>query len=193
VSELSWWFAPHPDWEPTEDWPECVPVVRYETAEEVALIDPFLPPGDSFDVHGKAVRVLLTQPAHYRGTSDFVARYGASVWAPPRAEWRRRPSPATTNELPPGVDAIELDGEPQQVVFFVRDHATLVTGDVLSGTGNRLHVFVDEADARPLLESLDALGDLPVEQVIIPHGDLILSDGAARIRAAVSEAKRELS
>jgi hypothetical protein len=26
--------------------------------------------------------------------------------------------------------------------------------------------------------------------VIIPHGDLILSDGAARIRAAVAEARR---
>ena len=40
MSELSWWFAPHPDWEPTEDWPEEVPVVRYETDDEVALIDP---------------------------------------------------------------------------------------------------------------------------------------------------------
>src|SRR5204863_64823 len=41
VSELSWWFAPHPDWEPTEDWPEEVPVVRYGTDNEVVLIDPF--------------------------------------------------------------------------------------------------------------------------------------------------------
>src|SRR5439155_18639 len=38
VSELSWWFAPHPDWEPTEDWPEEVPVVRYETDDEVVLV-----------------------------------------------------------------------------------------------------------------------------------------------------------
>jgi hypothetical protein len=40
-----------------------------------------------------------------------------------------------------------------------------------------------------LLPSLDALGDLPIERVIIPHGDLILSDGAARIRAAVAQAQ----
>jgi hypothetical protein len=107
VSELSWWFAPHPNWEPTEDWPEEVPVVRYETDDEVALIDPFLPRDVSFDPHGKPVRVLLTQGAHYR-----------------------------------------------------------------------------------LLPSLDALADLPIERVIIPHGDLILSDGAVRIRAAVAEARR---
>jgi hypothetical protein len=190
VSGLSWWFAPHPDWEPSEDWPQEVPVVRYETDDEVVLIDPFLPPDGSFDPHGKPVRVLLTQGAHYRGTGDFVERYGASVWTPPHAVWRKFPDPATADELPPGVEAIELDGEPQQVVFFIREHATLVAGDVLSGTGGWLHIFVDEADPDRLLPSLDALADLPIEQVIIPHGDPILSDGAARIRAAVAEAQR---
>ena len=43
MSKLSWWFAPHPDWEPGEDWPQEVPIVRYETDDEVALIDPFPP------------------------------------------------------------------------------------------------------------------------------------------------------
>jgi glyoxylase-like metal-dependent hydrolase (beta-lactamase superfamily II) len=190
VSGFSWWLSPHPDWESTEDWPEEVPVVRYETDEEVVLIDPFLPPDDSFDSHGKPVRVLLTQGAHYRGTADFVERYGASVWAPPRAAWRKLPNPSTTDELPAGVEAIELDGEPQQVVFFIREHATLVTGDVLSGVGGRLHVFVDEADRERLLRALASIAELPIERVIIPHGDLILCDGAARIRAAVAEALR---
>lgn len=188
MSELTWWFSPHPAWEPGEDWDPEVPVVQLETDGEVVLIDPFIPPDDSFDPHGKSVRVLLTQPAHYRGTADFVERFGASVWVPPRAEWRRRPSPATTAALPDGVTAIELDGEPQQVVFFIPEHATLVTGDVLSGTGGRLHVFVDEADAESLLPALEALADLPIERVIIPHGELIPVDGAARIRQAVAEA-----
>jgi hypothetical protein len=190
VSELSWWFAPHPSWEPTEDWPEEVPVVRLETDDEVALVDPFPPPDGSFDPHGKPVLVLLTQPSHYRGTAEFVERYGASVWVPPDAEWRRRPNPATTDRLPQGVEAIGLDGEPHQVLFFIPEHATLVSGDVLSGTGGRLHVFVDEADPERLLPSLDAVAELPIERVIIPHGDLILSEGAARIRAAVAEAQR---
>ena len=90
--------------------------------------------------------------------------------------------------LPDGVTAIELDGEPQQVVFFIPEHATLVTGDVLSGTGGWLHVFVDEADAELLLPALEALAGLPIERVIIPHGELIPVDGAARIRQAVAEA-----
>jgi hypothetical protein len=133
MASVSWWFSPHPSWEPGEDWPQEVPVVRYETDAEVVLIDPFLPPGDDFDPGGKPVTVLLTQPAHYRGTADFVERYDASVWVPPRAAWRKRPNPATTQQLPPGVEAIDLDGEPQQVIFLIREHATLVTGDVLTG------------------------------------------------------------
>jgi hypothetical protein len=38
VSELSWWWSPHPDREATEDWSEEVPVVRYETEDEVLRI-----------------------------------------------------------------------------------------------------------------------------------------------------------
>ena len=189
MGELSWWFAPHPDWDPTEDWPEEVPVVRYETDDEVVLIDPFLPPDDNFDPHGKPVRVLLTQGAHYRGTDDFVERFDASVWAPPKAAWRKIPNPATTAELPAGVEALELDGEPQQVVFFIPEHRTLVTGDVLSGTGAGLHVFVDDADPERLLPSLDTLAELPIERIVIPHGELVHSSGAARIRAVVADAR----
>ena len=189
MSKLDWWWSPHPAWEPGEDWDQNVPVVRIEDADEVVLIDPFLPTDDAFDPGGKRVRVLLTQGAHYRGTADFVDRYGASVWAPPRAWWPpKRPNPATTDELPAGIQAIELDGEPQQVVFYLREHATLVTGDVLSGTGGRLHVFVDEADPARLLPALEAIADLPIERVIIPHGELIMADGSGRIRAAVAEA-----
>jgi glyoxylase-like metal-dependent hydrolase (beta-lactamase superfamily II) len=191
VSELSWWLSPHPDWEPGEDWPQEVPVVRYETEDEVAVIDPFLPPDGDFDPRGKRVKVLLTYPPHYRGTADFVARYGTSVWVPPHAEWRRRPNPGTTRELPSGIEAIELDGEPHQVLFFIREHATLVSGDVLTGRGGVLRVFVDEAEREPLLASLERVAELPIERVIIPHGDPVLSDGSARIRAAVAEARSE--
>ena len=189
MGELSWWFARHPDWEAGENWPPEVPVVRFDTDDEVVLIDPLPPPDGDFDPRGKHVRVLLTQGAHYRGTGEFVERHGASVWTPPRAAWRKLSNPATTNKLPRGVEGIELDGEPQQVVFFIREHATLVTGDVLSGTGGRLHVFVDEADPELLLPALDALAELPIEQVIIPHGDRIPENGAARIRAAVADAR----
>lgn len=190
MGALTWWPAPHPDWEPGADWPQDVPVVRYETDAEVVVIDPLLPPEGSFDPAGKPVRVLLTQGAHHRGTADFVQRFGASVWAPPRARWRKIPNPATTEELPRGVEAIEVDGEPQQVLFFIPEHATLVSGDVLTGRDGAMHVFVDEADREPLLASLERVADLPIERVIVPHCETPeFLDGAAHIRAAVAEAR----
>ena len=64
-----------------------------------------------------------------------------------------------------------------------------MTGDVLSGTGGVLHVFVDEANGERLLPAVEALAELPIERVIIPHGDAILADGAARIRAAVAQTR----
>jgi glyoxylase-like metal-dependent hydrolase (beta-lactamase superfamily II) len=190
VGALTWWLSPHPAWEPGEDWPEEVPVVCYETEDDVVLIDPFLPPDDSFDPGGKPVRVLLTQPAHYRGTADFVERYGASVWTSPRAAWRKRPNPATTEDPPHGVEVLGLDGEPQQVLFFIRERATLVSGDVLSGTTGTMRVFVDEVDRGPLLASLERIAELPVERVIVPHcEEPVFSEGSAHIRAAVAEAR----
>lgn len=190
VSTLDWWWSPHPSWRPGEDWDENVPVVRVESDDEVVLIDPFLPPDGSFDPLGKRVRVLLTQGAHHRGTPDFVARYGASVWTPPNAWWPPKlPNPATTDELPAGIEALELDGEPQQVVFWIPEHATLVTGDVISGTGERVHVFVDEADPVRLLPALERIAELPIERLVIPHSAVLEPHGAAHLRAAIAETR----
>jgi len=124
--------------------------------------------------------VLLTQPAHYRSTDDFIERYDATVWAPPKAEWRRRPNPSTTDDLPQGIQAIELEGEPNQVLFLISKHSTLVTGDVLTGRDGVMHVFVDEADRDPLLASLDRIAELPIERVIVPHSESpVFSNGSA--------------
>jgi glyoxylase-like metal-dependent hydrolase (beta-lactamase superfamily II) len=89
--------------------------------------------------------------------------------------------------LPRGVEALELDGEPQQVLFFIREHSTLVSGDVLTGRDGVMHVFVDEADRERLLDSLERLAELPIERVIVPHCETPeFLDGAARIREAVA-------
>jgi glyoxylase-like metal-dependent hydrolase (beta-lactamase superfamily II) len=180
VGALTWWLSPHPAWEEGEDWPEEVPVVRYESEDGVVLIDPFLPPDGSFDPGGRPVHVLLTQGSHRRGADDFVARYGASVWSP----LDREPG------LPAGVEAIELDGQPQQVLFFIPEHATLVSGDALTGRDGVMHVFVDDADRERLLATLERVAELPVERVIVPHcEEPEFLDGAAHIRAAVAEAR----
>jgi hypothetical protein len=195
---LSYWMAPHPAWDPTENWPEEVLCVLYESADGIVLIDPLLPRGEEAafrqsldeDVErlGQPVRVLLTAPWHARDTSAIVDRYNASVWAPPRAHWKE-PVLTTTAELPAGVEALLPDGDANQALFFIRDFESLVTGDVFSGTGGRFHVFVDEQDREPFLDWLPHLTALPVQRVLIAHGDPVLSAGAARVREAVTAAR----
>ena len=54
-----------------------------------------------------------------------------------------------------------------------------------------MHVFVDEADRKPLLASLERIAELPIERVIVPHCETpVFVDGAARIRAAAAESRQ---
>ena len=196
---LSYWMAAHPAWEPTENWPEEVLCVYFEASDGIVLIDPLLPRGHEAEFWrkldgavertGRDVRVLLTSPWHARDTSAVVERYGASVWAPPRALWKS-PVLTTTHDLPAGVEALLPAGEKEnQALFFISEHRTLVTGDVFSGTGGKFHVLVDDPNERAFLDWLPRLYELPVERVLIAHGEPVLVDGAARIREAVAEAR----
>jgi len=83
-----------------------------------------------------------------------------------------------------------LTASRSRFVFFIREDATLVTGDVLTGRDGVMRVFVDEADREPLLASLERIAELPIERVIVPHCETpVFVDGAARTRAAVAEAR----
>jgi glyoxylase-like metal-dependent hydrolase (beta-lactamase superfamily II) len=98
--------------------------------------------------------------------------------------------PVTERDHPSGVEPIELGGQPRQVLFFIREHRTLVSGDVLTGRDGVMHVFVDDAEREQLLASLERLAELPVERVLVPHcEEPEFLDGAAHIRAAVAEAR----
>jgi hypothetical protein len=197
---LWYWYAPHSAWEPGENWPEGVLCAYYESPEATVLFDPLAPRGeeDEFwraldaDVkrRGLPVVVLLTAPWHDRGTTEFVERYGAEVWAHPEARWQG-PALTTTADVPAGVEPFFPEGDGQgQVLFFVPQHRALVTGDVFSGTGDRFHVLVDEdnIDRERFLDSLRRLLELPVENVLIAHGDPVLGDGTEQIREALESA-----
>jgi hypothetical protein len=60
---------------------------------------------------------------------------------------------------------------------------------VISGTGQRAHVFVDDADEARLLPALERIADLPIERLIIPHGAVLEPNGAAQLRAAIAETR----
>jgi hypothetical protein len=78
-----------------------------------------------------------------------------------------------------------------EVVYLIPQHAALVPGDVLIGDGEggvRLcpESWLPEKKSRAdLAESLRPLLDLPVERILVSHGEPVLSDGRSALARAL--------
>lgn len=191
------WTAPHPAWRPgapvdsPDDWGPLVGSVLYEPGETVVLIDPLLP-SDGAErerllawlderVGVRPVSVLTTISHHRRDRELLAERYAGR-------------SSRAWNAVPSGVVAKPLRGA-GETEFWLEPVAALVFGDRLLGDGAggvRLcpeswlyDVRVDRAglahQMRPLLE-------LPVERLLVSHGEPVLHDGRARLAGAIREA-----
>lgn len=184
------WTAYH------EEWKEDVGSVYCETVDGVVLVDPLVSPDPrgflgalDREVFQQQVHVLVTVFWHTRSTRTMVERYGARVWAPSRARAAvaRRAGVVTDpfrvgDPLPGGIEALPTvrGGE---VVYWLPSHSTLVPGDVLLGDGQGgvrmcpqswLPAKRSQAD---LAASLERLLDLPVERILVSHGEPVLAGG----------------
>lgn len=180
---LWYWTAPHPGWRPGADWPEAVGCVYYEAPDAVVLIDPLLPRGEEeeFLAHldrdverlGLPVRILLTAPWHERDAPCLADRYATSVGGP----------------LPRDVELFVPGGQDEgQVAYFIRPHLALVVAEFLMGGEGRLRVCPSPAliDRHAFDKSLVRLLELPVERVLVSHGEPVLAEGSRRIAEVVA-------
>jgi glyoxylase-like metal-dependent hydrolase (beta-lactamase superfamily II) len=187
VAEGLWrWTAEHPSW---ERWPdhELVPrevgCVYYEADDATVLVDPLVPPGeeDEFfrrldaDVERRArpVAILLTAEWHRRSTEELADRYRARVGGPPA-----------------GVEEIAIEGaDERQVAYFIRPHAALVVAEIFGvDVDGRLYVAPSPAVKRPdeLEASLEQIMELPVERLLVSHGEPVLTDAKERMAEALA-------
>jgi len=188
IAEGLWrWTAPHPDWAPGKDWPHDVGCVYYEAPEAVVLIDPLVPADEEErfwraldgDVErlARPVAVLLTVRYHQRSAETVAARYGGTVW-------RREPG----RMLPAGVDALAVDAA-DETVLWIAEHRALVPGDVLiDEDGLRLCPASWLPEGRTLDEVRQVLApalELPVERVLVSHGQPVLADGRRALADAL--------
>jgi hypothetical protein len=190
VPGLLRWSAPHPEWSASssEGWEEIVASVLYEAPSAVVLIDPLLPRDgrDEFErwlderIAGRPVSILTTIHWHHRDREELAERYranGSRAW----------------NAVPAGVEPQPLRGA-GETMFWLPAAATLVAGDRLIGDPQGTlsvcpeswlsQVQVDRAGLarlmRPLLE-------LPIERVLVSHGEPTLSEGRAALARALAE------
>ena len=193
------WTARHPeavdDPEPETpaDWPPDVGCVACAADGALVVVDPLVPSGEeepfwsAMDAlvarHGPRVAVVTTIRWHARSRAEFVERYGAST------------SRART-ALPAGVRPLPIRGAGETMVWL-EAHGALVPGDRIIGDGAggvRLNpeswmtylrggMTLDELRA-----ALEPLRALPVEMVLVSHGEPVLRDGARALERALAAA-----
>jgi hypothetical protein len=189
------WMAPHPDWKPdakpgsSADWEERVGSVLFAATDTVALIDPLLPREDRASflarldeiIAGRGVSILTTVRWHRRDRQELADRYAAST----TRAW---------NAVPRGVVPRPLRGA-GETLFWLPAVEALVAGDRLIGDpvlGLRVcpqswltSVQVDRAGVARLLRPLI---ELPIERVLVSHGEPVLRDGRAALARAIADA-----
>jgi len=179
------WTAPHPN---AANWPHGGPpvppevgCVYYEAPDAVVLFDPLLPAGeeDAFlpyldrDVQrlGLPVSILLTAAWHQRSSAILRERYGAD------------------DRVPETVEAYPVEGAPEeQLAYFIRPRRALVVAEIFVGDGHGgLALAPSPAldDRAALDRSLRAIAELPVELVLVSHGEPVLEDGRRAIESAI--------
>lgn len=212
------WELPHPDWIPDLDeaagggWEKIVASYAAVAEDTLLLIDPLAPEGgspqaerfwDALDgdvAHHGPPNVVLTIFWHARSAPAILDRYeGARLWAyEPAAGLVRERTPVTDTfaaggELPGGLRAIDA-GRGHEVVLWLPSHRGLVVGDVLLGSADGGARLCPESwlgagktygDLRRALEPALAL---PLELLLLTHGEVVENDAAGVLRRAIGGA-----
>jgi glyoxylase-like metal-dependent hydrolase (beta-lactamase superfamily II) len=183
------WTAWHDEWE------QDVGSLALETSDGLVLIDPIEPPPEL----RSPAHVLITVFWHGRTTADLET---GRVWASTRsARPLENRGIAVTDrfragdELPGGIQAFQTP-RVNEVVFWLPEQGAVAVGDVLLGAGAKPRAtseplrlcperWLGKASHAELRESLRHLLDLPVEQVLVSHGEPVLGDARAALTAVL--------
>ncbi len=192
-----------------EEWRAEVGCVYCEADEAIVLIDPLVPAdeADRFwealdrDVEraGVPVHILITVFWHARSAEEIVRRYGARLHAANRAKAaveRRTDSIVAGfrpgDPLPGGIEAL-ASGRTTEVVYWLPAHRAVVPGDVILGDGEGGLRLCPESwlpagvGHDQLRAALKPLLDLPVERVLVSHGEPVIERARGRLAEALAE------
>ncbi len=190
------WTAVHPEAAPVpttgspDDWGPDVASIAYEAPDALLLVDPLVPDDrpdlrEELDAlvarHGQPVVIVTTLSFHRRSRDELARRYDAST------------SRAKKN-LPRDVETVVIQGGGETMVWLPKVRA-LIPGDRLLGDDEHggvrlcpdswLRYVPSGMRQAELRESLRPLLDLPVELVLVSHGEPVLEGGREAIAKAL--------
>jgi glyoxylase-like metal-dependent hydrolase (beta-lactamase superfamily II) len=175
------WSLPHPDWEPDdaeggEGWQQEVASYALVAEDELVLFDPLVPPAGTEDAqrfwhaldddvhHHGPPRILITIHWHCRSAQEILDHYD-------------------------GTRVFVGEGRVNRI-FWIQSHRALLFGDVILGAeggGARLCPpgWYAPEPREKLIETLRPLLDLPVEALLLTHGDPVLDDAREALEHAL--------
>jgi len=193
-----------------EEWRDTVGCVYYEAQDAVVLIDPLVPAEASEAARfwealdrdvgrvGLPVHVYITVFWHARSAGEIVRRYDGTLHAPSRARAANEKRTGVVasafrpgDALPGGIEALAT-GRSTEVAYWIPEHGAIVPGDVLLGAENgRLRLcpvswLPASVTHAKLRAALKPMLDLPVERVLVSHGDPVTTDARGRLLEALT-------
>jgi hypothetical protein len=187
--KLRRWTAWH------EEWRQEVGSLAVDTADGLVLVDPIEPPPEV----RRPAHVLITVFWHARPTGDIgEPRYWAHSRGVRRLKNRGVVVTDTVDdrdaELPGGIQMFPTARE-SEVIYWLPDQRAIAVGDVLLGAGAKPHAtseplrlcperWLDKKKYRDLKKSLRPLLELPLERILVSHGEPVLT-GAKDTLAAL--------
>ncbi|MEX0675293.1 MAG: hypothetical protein WD067_10995, partial [Gaiellaceae bacterium] len=104
------WRAPHPDWNPRQEWDQMVSSYAIDDGDRLLLFDPLALPTQLEELAAaRETAIVLTCPWHARDSRSLAERLGAPLYVPPPDEGDPDPVPghvfSAGDRLPVGVEA----------------------------------------------------------------------------------------
>ena len=190
------WTARHDEWHPGE-WGAQVASFALDAGDVTLLIDPLVAEGDEAPLDALVrgpVAILITIPYHTRSAESVSERYGATIYGHPAVAKRLRTAKLEPidGELPGGARAFPI-GRPRryEMPIHLPSHRALAFGDALVTTpSGELRMWSTTRDRtrwyrERFVPTLAPLRGLQLERILVTHGEPVLRDGSAALRAAL--------
>jgi glyoxylase-like metal-dependent hydrolase (beta-lactamase superfamily II) len=198
------WTARHPEWHPRMEFGAEVACWLVHEGGGTVLVDPLLPDEELLAELDELIRgevaIAITVPYHARDAATAARRWGGTIFGH-AAVARRLPAGAPFRAVAPGDElplgmSVHRIGNPRrhEQPVLLPGRRALAFGDTVVGVDGGLRVWVERrADERlvrwyreRLVPSLEPLLQLPVDHVLVTHGDPVLSGGHDALAAALA-------
>jgi len=187
------WSVPHPDWQPRYPWGPDVTSYAVHGDEATFVVDALVPEDDvellaQLDELAPNA-ILVLKPDHTRSAAWLQRRWHVPVYAGAAVALKLGPRvPVREIRAGDAVLGLRVLGDRrgrEETPVWLPAHRALAFADAVMADGDgHLHVWLTERLDEEIAHLRSLLDELPVERVLVTHGEPVLDGGAEALEAA---------